>query len=616
MGQSIGRWWRERGFGAVDALVVAVLFSFLAAPTVRAADDLPGRVGRISEFAGQLYLAPQDKSNESAAVGVNYPITNGDTLWVSSDGRAEIDLGIGQFRIAGDTSVQVTRLDDHQFALFVASGRVILRLRTLDPGDAARVDTPHSQIEINRPGLYRVDVATDRQETTVIVREGEADVRFARGVQQTLPGQIVTVGGVGGANLAIRNGYGVDGFDAWSDARDRRYDRPRSTAYVSSEMVGASDLDAYGTWETYPTYGAVWFPPTVAVGWAPYRYGHWAWVEPWGWTWIDDAAWGYAPFHYGRWVWFSGRWGWCPGRFTAHPVWAPALVGWYGGPGWAFSANFGGPVYGWVPLGWGDPYYPHFGCSTRCWQAHNRPYAVNVAERPGSPPTYFTNSRVPGAITAVSGAVLAGAKPVAKNIIRVPAWAVSSAPALANAPAVKPSPLHIPTKPTIGAPPPASRFYPTTKPAMVDKPVVVNAPRAAPDVASQRMTAPKLPTPADGGRVVSAPPLREARPAPATGAPPNASQQVRVERGVRAVGPPAVPAPKPQPGPDRGIALPPTIAHPAPSQPIPAARAAPAQAVPYAPPVEGGHPAPHAAPAKPTSPSGNPNIPGAGAVPK
>ena len=40
----------------------------------------------------------------------------------------------------------------------------------------------------------------------------------------------------------------------------------------------------------------------VAVGWAPYRYGRWAWVRPWGWTWVDNAPWGYAPFHYGRWV--------------------------------------------------------------------------------------------------------------------------------------------------------------------------------------------------------------------------------------------------------------------------------------------------------------------------
>ena len=52
----------------------------------------------------------------------------------------------------------------------------------------------------------------------------------------------------------------------------------------------------------------------VAAGWAPYRYGRWAWVRPWGWTWVDDAPWGFAPFHYGRWVCGRGeRWCWAPG---------------------------------------------------------------------------------------------------------------------------------------------------------------------------------------------------------------------------------------------------------------------------------------------------------------
>jgi ABC-type proline/glycine betaine transport system permease subunit len=34
----------------------------------------------------------------------------------------------------------------------------------------------------------------------------------------------------------------------------------------------------------------MWVPRTVVVGWAPYRYGHWVWISPWGWTWVDDAV--------------------------------------------------------------------------------------------------------------------------------------------------------------------------------------------------------------------------------------------------------------------------------------------------------------------------------------
>src|SRR5664279_5923051 len=75
-----------------------------------------------------------------------------------------------------------------------------------------------------------------------------------------------------------------------------------------------------------PTYGNVWMPTSVQSGWAPYHNGHWVWVAPWGWTWVDDAPWGYAPFHYGRWVSLRGNWGWVPGPINYQPVYAPADI--------------------------------------------------------------------------------------------------------------------------------------------------------------------------------------------------------------------------------------------------------------------------------------------------
>ena len=241
--------------GSPRSLLAALPFAARAAD-----DDLPGRVGRIAEFAGQLFLSPQDRPTEWDAIGINYPITSGDNLWVSGDGRAEVDYGGGQFRLAGDTNVHVSRLDDRQLALFIAQGRLIVRVRALDPGDAARIDTPNTQVTLTRPGLYRIDVAPDRQATTLTVREGEAIVALANGAQQALPGQTVSVVGADPADADIRNSVGVDGFDTWSADRDRRYERGRSTAYVSRQMVGYADLDEYGSWQTYPDYGAVWYP--------------------------------------------------------------------------------------------------------------------------------------------------------------------------------------------------------------------------------------------------------------------------------------------------------------------------------------------------------------------
>ena len=201
-------------------------------------------------------------------------------------------------------------------------------------------------------------------------------------MQQVLPGQSASLDGTTPQYAQLRNGVVTDGFDTWSANRDRHYERNRANSPVSRQMVGYADLDEYGAWETAPEYGAVWYPANVSGDWAPYRDGYWTDVGVWGATWVDAAPWGYAPFHYGRWAHINGRWGWCPGGYVARPVWAPALVGWVGGPGWRFSTSYGATVYGWVPLGWGEAYRPNWkGCSDGCWARYNKPYAVNTRGR-------------------------------------------------------------------------------------------------------------------------------------------------------------------------------------------------------------------------------------------
>ncbi len=537
--------------------------------------DLPARVGRVSDVGGELFLATRERADEWAPIGLNYPVTSGDNLWVSANGRAEIDYGGGRFRLAGDTNLQVNALDDHQLALFVASGKVIVRVLSLEPGEVARIETPNTQIDIDRPGQYRVDVDAGQERTTLTVRAGEAGIRFAGGVQQTLPGQAATVMGIDGAGLAIQNGFGNDGFDTWSAARDLRYESGRGPAYVSPDMVGARDLDDYGTWESTQSYGPVWYPSTVAVGWAPYRFGNWTWVAPWGWTWVDAAPWGYAPFHYGRWVWVSGRWGWCPGTRFARPVWAPALVGWYGGHGWATG---GPPVYGWVPLGWGEPYLPSWSrCSGNCWRKLNEPYAVaQIDRRVVAPPQRYANSTVPGAMTAVSAAVLTSARPVAPNQINVSTLPGATPPVLASAPNVTPLARQGVPRPT-AAPVPASAQYRmlnrgnvrVATPPLASPTVVAPQPSTLPAGASQetplrRSSAPAVLTPGNGGRTVATPPAREMPKSvvPMQATPSSTTPQtyggVPASRGAY-TGVPPTPGPKAPVVVDRGIAIPATV---------------------------------------------------------
>jgi len=97
---------------------------------------------------------------------------------------------------------------------------------------------------------------------------------------QTCRAQIVTTISIAGAASAII-----------------REEHAVARRYVSDDVIGYEDLDDYGGWRQVPEYGTVWFPHVTVVGWAPYRYGHWAMDFAVGWTWVDDAPWGFAPFH-------------------------------------------------------------------------------------------------------------------------------------------------------------------------------------------------------------------------------------------------------------------------------------------------------------------------------
>lgn len=598
---------------AVHWLVALFVCAAAAGAHAQPGDSLPTRVGRVASVQGTLYHSPDDGAGAWSRIGLNYPVAQGDNLWAGHDARAEVDYGGGQFRLAPDSNVHVSRLDERQLAMFIASGGVAVRVRVLAADDSVRIDTPTTQVGLNRPGLYRIDVDPGAAQTTLIVREGEADVATASGAQQVLPGQTARLRDAPNVTADIRNGSSVDGFDTWSAERDRVYEAPRANAYVSREMVGQYDLDAYGTWQTYPDYGAVWFP-TVDAEWAPYRFGQWTWLSGWGYAWVDNAPWGYAPFHYGRWAHIGGRWAWCPGAFVARPAWAPALVAWYGGAGWSYSIAGGAPVYGWVPLGWGEAFVPWWqGCTSRCYSRYNRPYAVNVADRRGTRPAQFANWSAPGGVTAVPAATLATGRPVAINRVPIAATRPVAPPLLAAPPAVPPAPLRPDAlRPGNGVPLPAAT-HAAQAPLRIDDgrnvlPAVgPRTPGPNADTAIARPIAPSvrpavpLRAPIAQPRVAPSPAPeaeRSLRPAPAPLSP------TTPERALRPVPvpPPAVrPAPIRVPAPQTPLPSMPAPQAPSPTlprlAPAPPAPLAPMPPVPLAPAPLRVVPAPAAVPA-------------------
>jgi FecR protein len=322
--------------------------------------DPPGRAGRVSYVAGSVLF--YDEAGGWRDAQINYPVTSQNSFATREGSRVEIRAGSSALRIDGNSQLDMLALTDSLIDARLTQGALNLHVRNLYNGDTVRIATPHTFATIRAPGLYRIDA--DNQATRVTVLQGAAGVMVA-GNQETVlyAGTSTVVGGYGNYNGQLDTALS-DAFDDWSRERDHRFERTRSARYVSPEMTGYEALDEYGAWRDDSTYGSVWMPSYVASGWAPYQDGRWVFVQPWGWTWVDNAPWGFAPFHYGRWVNVNGYWAWAPGSYLARPVYAPALVAFVGEPGWNASFSFGSTyAVGWFPLGYNEPYRPYYNCS-------------------------------------------------------------------------------------------------------------------------------------------------------------------------------------------------------------------------------------------------------------
>jgi hypothetical protein len=395
-------------------------------------NDPPAVAARLQFMTGSVSVQPHG-TDAWVAGAVNRPLTNADNVWADKNSRAEINVGSALIRIDSESSLTLTNISDKAIQLQLHQGAMNLHVRSLEDGETYEVDTQNQAFSVQKPGDYRFDVNPDADTTVITVWQGEG--------QSTGNGPAVLVHENEQARFS--NGTSLkaemhgapppDAFDDWAQSRDERFDHSASDRYVSPDVVGSQDLDEYGNWQNSPEYGNVWVPSGVAVGWAPYRYGHWIWVAPWGWTWVEDEPWGYAPFHYGRWVYFNNYWGWAPGPIYGRPYYSPALVAFYGGRGWGVGIGFGfGGGYGWCPLGFGEPFIPWYGVSrgyfnrvnitnthiTNITNVYNNTY-INRGGLHGSEPLHYANMRAPNGFTAVSRDTMVNSRSVAANNVRV-----------------------------------------------------------------------------------------------------------------------------------------------------------------------------------------------------
>jgi hypothetical protein len=432
----------------------------LALAATMAWADPPARVGRISDTVGTVWFY-EPEQGEWVAARRNRPVTDGDRFATERGARVEVQIGSATVRLGGNTEASFDDLDDDHIRLQLKQGRMALQLRRDELARDVSVLTPQGRFEPLRAGSYRVDV----EERSVLGATFAGAMRFE--------GRDSALNIERGQRAEFWKERGDTTHYAWTEmpddnfaewvAREEREDRyAGDDRYHSPEMTGAEDLHRHGRWERHAEYGSVWYPHGVHAGWAPYRDGQWAYVRPWGWTWVDNAAWGFAPFHYGRWVHHYGRWGWVPGHVVGRPVYSPALVGWIGNGNVSVSIRLGHPGYvGWVPLSPYDHYRPHYhypvtpryidrvNTPYRQWhQPQHDPRRDPVMAQPAP----YTHQGVAGGVTVVPRDVLRQRQPVSSATMVQPSNVAQWQSVRVEAPTMAPATVNVPRAPNMVAP--------------------------------------------------------------------------------------------------------------------------------------------------------------------
>jgi hypothetical protein len=466
------------------------------------AEDPPARVGRLSFMEGQVSQFGEG-STDWVEAQLNFPVTSNTAFATGGDGRAEFELGAATARIDFGTELDVVKLDEADTDLRLPQGGVAIDLPN-PPADAEPISTvlttPRGDVTLSAPGHYFIAAGTADEPTTVTVLDGSAQITDAANATfNVAAGQSGALTGDGNTPTFAIQTVPMGAFATWVKQRDTIYTQAAPLpSQVSPRMTGVVQLGAYGAWQTEPQYGAIWMPRSLPANWQPYREGHWAYIRPWGWTWVDSEPWGFAPFHYGRWIRFHDRWAWAPGTvpqpgvtLVARPVYAPALVVFASVGGVNVSVGAGAPAVAWYPLGWNEPYIPSYRVSRGYIERVN----IRVVEQPRlvEVANIYNRIYVRGGhfdpyqqlhvgiyrdhAVAVPRAAFVGAKPIAQVAVRPNVQALRPAirPAAVKPPPARPQPKLATTEP------PKPKILPAAKRAPI--PQKLMAPKARPAAA-------------------------------------------------------------------------------------------------------------------------------------
>lgn len=453
--------------------VLSLIALLAAAPALAQAP-----AGRIAEASGAVSLRPIGGTWAAAPRGA--ALLEGQTLRTGPRAQAELDLGANRLGLDPDTILRIDSAHPGMPAFTLEQGRAMFLLRSLQPGQVARINLPRGSVTLAEPGLYVVSAPEAGRPASVGVSRGLAQV-YGPGVSLAVPaGQ---TGLFGGAEPATVRAGVADGFLADDPTppppqvfRPTPGAPPPPATPIApppdlAGVPGADPLRQQGSWDDLPDYGAVWYPP-VAPSWNPY-------ADPW-----QAERWGYAPWTSGAWIMIGPRWAWMPPRRITPPAWR----------------------YAYPPPGLGQPQRPPV----------MPPFAAPPLSAPNpfpaAPHVVAPRPMPPAAVLPPSGFAPGASFTPPPGMPRPPLAAPMAPPPVA-APPIAAAPVIATPRPSLPAALPPAASAPAAP--------SVFTPRPAPPPAAlpPPMAAPRMPAPPMAAPPMAAPP-RPAAPPPSRTCPP------------------------------------------------------------------------------------------------
>lgn len=308
----------------IRALVVMATFA-VAFAVLPAWADSHARIVRLSYVQGNVQIDRGDGSGFQSAF-LNMPIAQGMSVWTRDGARAEVEFEEGgTVRLAPATKIVFAQLglrdSGAKFtSIDMQEGTAYFNLHRKGQ-DEFNVSSGQQQIHLPDSARFRVEA--DQGAIKIAVFNGKVDYQGSGSSATIKKNQTLSVDAQAGSRYLLAKGIDPESYDSWDQERDSYRDQYASASnYHSSNIYGFNDLNYYGGYFNSGSYGTLWRPYSVPVGWSPFADGAWVFYPGYGYQWVSAYPWGWAPYHYGSWLFVPG-YGWCwqPARvFTA---WAP-----------------------------------------------------------------------------------------------------------------------------------------------------------------------------------------------------------------------------------------------------------------------------------------------------